>query len=516
MKPRVALVGTGNFALNVAALLSHFGVDLVFAVDEFRSEDFQGVPVVRAAALTREQVGAVGKFVIAISQPVYCAAAARRLQDQGVPEQRIIAVADDPSIQILRLLFEKFGDPASAAFCGAGCTSVPELEARFLGASWQQVFAGLDPQRRTLGLCYYGRGGGFRRHLSPLIPHLDKRFNLVTVSDELMDGDGEISGRHLFMGTESACRRPLFDLVLSAHVFPCSPPEVPRITFSHVIYDFNLSPDYHAERIARSDTHYLFASSQPSLDGYLRLIAEKGLRNRLCVIPGGYLHLDENIQLAAAYRGPVDSIIYAPTLSLADYPHCELATSMADGARIVERLLACFPEHRIIFRPHPSDLKLFQMNRTDARNDQFSRLLELCREHPRCVLDDHPTSYMASYNRSALMVSDTSSTAMTFAFATGRPVFFYAPRNPELTATLGGQMAFVRDRTAVGAVATSLDDLVRQMEWHLLNEEQQRAGVKEFRDKVIFNVGTAGDYLARNIDYILHGEQHADWHYFNW
>ena len=516
MRQKVALVGTGNFALNIAALFSHFGVKLEFFVDEYRTEDFQGVPVFRATELTRGQIDAAGKFVIAISYAEHCAAAVRRLQDQGVPEQCILVVADDPSIQILRLLFEKFGDAAVDAFCREGCTSIPGLERDFLEASWQHVLTGLDPKRRTLGFCYYGRGGGFRRHLSPLIPYLKDRFNLVSVSDELMEGDGEIQGRHLFMGTESACRRSLFDLVFSAHVFPCSPPSVPRVTFSHVIYDFNLSLDYHAERIARSDTHYVFASSGPSLQGYVRLIKEKRLRNRLCVIPGGYMHLDENIELAAVYRGPVDSIIYAPTLSLADYPHCDLATSMNEGSLIVERLLAGFPDFNIIFRPHPSDLKLFQLNRRDARNGQFSRLLELCREHPRCLLDDNPTSYMKSYNRAALMVSDTSSTAMTFAFTTGRPVFFYAPRNNDLMATLGKQMSFVHDRCKVGEIATSLEDLMRQVEWYLLNEEGQRTEIKEFRDKVIFNVGNAGAYLARNVDYILHGEKHAEWLYFNW
>lgn len=516
VKHPIALVGTGNFALNVEALLSHFGTNLTFCVDEFRTEDFLRVPVIRAGALTHDNIASVKKFVIAISHPEHCTAAIGRLQRQGVPAGRIIAISDDPSIQILRLLFEKFGEPAVAAFCSEGCLTVSELEARFLSNNWQQVFSVLDPARLTFGLCYYGRGGGFRRHLAPLIPHLEQRFNLVTVSDELIGGDGEIPGRHFFMSSESACRHSFFDLVLSAHIFPCSPPEVPRITFSHVIYDFNLSPDYHAERISKSDTHYLFASSRPCLDWYVRLIRDKGLNNRLCVIPGGYLHLDENIALAESYRGKIDSIIYAPTLSLADYPHCDLATSIFDGDEIVEHLLARFPDYRIIFRPHPSDLKLFQMNRRDARSEPFARLLKLCEGHPQCILDNHPTRYMESYNRSAAMISDTSSTAMTFAFATGRPVFFYAPRNEELSATLGGQMAFVRDRAEVGEISTSIDNLLRQMERHLLNGNTGHESVRNFRNRVIFNVGTAGNYLAENIDFILYGEKHADWHYFNW
>ncbi len=514
-RPAVALVGTGNFALNIEALLANFAIELTFCVDEFRAEPFQGVPVVRAADLSGEQIASVAKFIIAISNPQHHAAARERLIGQGVDKHQLITLTDDPAIQILRLLFEKFGQEAIDTFCSERCSSIPQLEELFLKQDWQQALAQFRPDRATIALCYYGRGGGFRRHLSPLVPHLETDYNLLTVSDELVGGDGELPGRHLYMSSESACRQALGDLVLSAHIFPCSPRETPRVTFSHVIYDFNLTPDYHAERIACSDTHYLFASSQPSFAWYQRLIEERQLKNRLCVIPGGYLHLDENIQAARAYTGPVDSLIYAPTLSLADYPHCDLATSLPDGPALCERLLEQFPDYKLIFRPHPSDLKLYQLSRADSRGAAFARLLEMCETHPRCVLDSNPTRYMASYNRAALMISDTSSTAMTYAFATGRPVVFYAPRNAELINTLGQELSFVKDRQQVGSVATSLDAVAAQVEQHLQMRTNQHFRT-DFRDQVIFNVGRAGAYFAENIDYLLRGEKHPDWRYFNW
>jgi hypothetical protein len=393
---------------------------------------------------------------------------------------------------------------------------VSELEVRFLTTEWQRVTNGLDPARQHIGLGYYGRGGGFRQHIMPLIPLLADRFDLVSLSDELSDGAGEISGRHLYMSAETAASRRMFDLVLSAHVFPCSPRGVPRVTLPHVIYDFNLTADYHAERLAQSEPHYLFAASWPSLDAYVRLIRDQGLSNRLCVVPGGYPHLDHNMALAAAYDGPVDSIIYAPTLALADYPHRELASSFDAGVRIVRALLARFPEHQVIFRPHPSDLKLYQINRKDGRSVAFQALLDLCEQQPRCVLDDAPGSYMASYNRAAMMVSDTSSTAMTFACATGRPAFFYSPRDAELVDALGDEMAFVADRAKVGAVAGSIDELLARMADHMQEPSVGSADIRAFRDRTVFNPGNAAHYLADNIDYMLSGERHADWLYFNW
>lgn len=513
---RVALVGAGNFARNIAALLGHAGLAPVLCVDEFRDGDLDGLPVLRAAELDEGRIAGIAKFVIAMSDPEHRAAAVARLTGRGVDPARILAVADDPGIQMLRLLFERFGDAALQAFVEPGCRDVPTLESRFLADEWRTVLDGLDPARRTIGLGYYGRGGGFRQHVMPLIPLLQDRFNLVSLSDELAGGVGELPGRHLYMSAESAARRPLFDLVLSAHVFPCSPPGVPRVTLPHTIHDFNLTAGYHAERLARSEPHYLFAASRPSLDAYVRLIREHGLRNRLCVIPGGYPHLDRNMALAAAYDGPVDSIIYAPTLALADYPHRELASSFDQGLAVVRALLARFPEHRVIFRPHPSDLKLHQVDRRDALSEQFDRLLTLCETEPRCVLDDAPGDYMASYNRSAVMVSDTSSTAMTFAFATGRPAFFHSPRDAELLAILGGDMAFLADRARVGGVATGIDQLLELIDAHLQGDRGGHAAIRAFRDATVFHPGGAAAYLADNIDHILTGERHADWHYFNW
>ena len=243
---------------------------------------------------------------------------------------------------------------------------------------------------------------------------------------------------------------------------------------------------------------------------------EKGLGNRLCIIPGGYLHLDENIQQHNDYSGPVDSIIYAPTLALADYPHCELASSIQDGPLILQTLLENFPQYNIIFRPHPSDLRLAEINRQDERGLAFKQSLELCLSHPRCILDDNPGDYMDSYNRSAMMVSDTSSTAMTFAFTTGKPVIFYTPYDDRLIQAMGNKSRFLQDRCKIGAIVSNKDELNDKISEYMENSPQHRKNPLDFRDSVIFNVGSAASYFAENIDYILEEKQHANWIYINW
>ena len=512
----VALVGGGNFARNIAALLTYMGLSPSLCVDEFRVEDLDGIPVLRADLLDAAHVARVDRFVIAMSDPRHRDAAVARLVARGVDSERILIVADDPAIQMLRLLFERFGERLVEAVVAAGHVDVPGLEAAFLGEQWRSVCDGLDPLCPRLGLAYYGRGGGFRRHIMPLIPYLQDRFQLVSLSDELAGGIGELPGRHLYMSADTAAARTRFDLVVSAHVFPCSPPGVPRLTLPHTIHDLNFTGAYHAERLARSEPHYLFAASKPGLDAWLRLIDTQRMRNRLCVIPGGYPHLDRNMALAAAYAGPVDSLIYAPTLALADYPRRELASSLDHGVELVEGLLQRFPGYRVIFRPHPADLKLYEVKRRDALTGAFARLIELCRTEPRCILDSDPTDYMASYNRCAAMVSDTSSTAMTFAFATGRPAFFFTPRNRELLDALDEESAFLAQRSDLGGVTECIDQLLEQVAAHLAGGLGTAAGIQALRDATLFNSGTSCAYLAENIDFILTGERHADWHYFNW
>lgn len=515
--PGPAIVGTGNFATNLTALLENRGLEPGLFVDEFHDGEFLGRPVVRAAELSGAHLQRTPKFVLAISTPGHREAAVARLLEAGVERDRLLPLRDDPDLQILRLLFARFGEGMRQAFLEPGVCSVADLEEKFLAFENAEALDRLDPGRQTIALGYFGRGGGFRRHIGGLVPLLAPRFNVVTMSDEVAD-HAEEAPCHLTISPGSACMREGFDLVLSAHVFPCAPANVPRVTFSHVIYDFNLTSEYHAARLAQSETHYLFASSRPSFDAYVDLVRRFGLRNRICVIPGGYLQLDRNLAALAGDPGPRDAILYAPTLSLADYDHAELVTSVRQGPGVLQALLEAAPEREVIFRPHPADLRLYDLGRRDARREPFGRMLEMCRDNDRLHLDDQG-DYLASYRRAALLVSDTSSTAFTFAFSTGRPVVFFSPREEEMRARLGARMRFVADRTEIGTIVRSAPELGAAVERLLRagddgGDESRR--LWPFRDRMIFHPGAAAGYFVDHIDHMLTGEKHPDWRYLNW
>jgi len=510
----IAIVGTGNFATNLEALCRHYGLPTRFFVDEFRQSPFLDLPVYKASQLSQTHISSVSKFLLAISHPEHQQAAYQRLRQQGIAAQKIMRIADDPGLQILQLLFAEYQQQAVAKLCSSDSGQLEDVEKHFLEPQWQQVLTTLKPNKANIGLAYYGRGGGFRRHISPLIPHLEHQYNLLSFSDETMN-QAEEAKQHLYMSSFSACQQHWLDLVISAHVFACAPKSVPRVSFSHVIYDFNLTGDYHAARIGEPDTHYLFASSKACFEWYRRLIDKHQLSNRLCIIPGGYLQLDRNIELAQAYQGQQDSILYAPTLALADYPHRDLASSMEHAVAIVQALLEAFPQMRIIVRPHPSDLRLYQLNRKDQISQAFERLMQYCDQQSNCFIDDNATNYMNSYNRSAVLVSDTSSTAFTYAFTTQRPVVFFSAKESQLQQQLAKQLKFIQDREQLGQVVESIPQL-QQAVASMLGSTLIIEQINAFRRQTIFNPGTAAQYFSDNLPYILNQQRHPDWLYINW
>ena len=513
-----ALVGTGVFAHNVHKVLEGGGCRVELFVDEIRTGRYQGRPVVKAADLAAGTIAGVDKFVVAISHRTHRQAAVARLKNQGVPPEKIIPLTDDHIIPILGLVFGKFGARAAGFFGSPECRSVLDLERHFFGDGWKRAVADLDPGKPTVAFCFYGRGGGFRRHLRGLIPLLADRFNLLAFLDEELPGEG-FAIPELYMGPDTACEPqraglPEADLYLTAHFIPCSPPDRPKVNFLHTSFDFILEPDWIVDRLETADPHYIFTSTRATFEWMADMAARRPLRNRVCLIPGGYTRLDENLAHARRYTGPVDSLIYAPTLSLNAVQHHELTYSAPWAADILRGLADGFPDLRIIFRPHPNDLQLLRDGRDDELARPFLAALEFCAKDPRCVLDDSRTFYMDSYNRSRVMVSDTSSTAYTYALTTCRPVVFFSPRDDEVRALFSEASAFIRDREQVGQVAGSVAGMVSAVVEMLGRQDSWRDRVAAYRDRVCFNLGGTLEYFAGSIDYLLSGREHPDWTYF--
>ncbi|WP_026972597.1 CDP-glycerol glycerophosphotransferase family protein [Aliagarivorans marinus] len=515
MECRIAIVGAGIFAHNISKVFSNESFSLKYIVDEFKKGDYLGAPVIAAADLSIEKQKKIDKYVIAISTEEYRIAAIDRLAKQGVRAEKIFPIDDDPSIPILQLIFSRYFSMALPYFVSEQCTDMYSLERYCFGETWESTLNRLDPSKKTLAFGFYGRGGGFRRHLGGLIEPLKSQYNVIALMDE------EVSGYNfevpeLLIGPTSARNFNAIDACLTAHFIACSPENKPKLNMLHTSFDFILEPGWIADRFDTADPHYIFTSTRATFEWMQDLVKEHKPKGRICLIPGGYTRLDDNLKHAESYQGKIDSIIYAPTLSLNAVANYELTYSSPYSLDIVTSLLNNFPEKNIIFRPHPNDLTMLLDGRNDKLAEPFIKLLELCDSEPRLILDGMQTFYMDSYNRSSVMVSDTSSTAYTYSLSTLRPVVFFSPKDKEVTTLYSKHSAFIRDREKIGKVASDTYELVKHINEMLTNQSEWKEKIQQYRSDVCFNIRKSEQYLVENMHHIINNTRHDDWLYYNW
>jgi CDP-glycerol glycerophosphotransferase (TagB/SpsB family) len=213
---------------------------------------------------------------------------------------------------------------------------------------------------------------------------------------------------------------------------------------------------------------------------------------RYVIIRGGYPRLDQNIAYFKEHAATEKTIIYAPTVPLPEFEPYVSVPRWAEA--IVETLLDRFPDYRVIFRPHPHSLERVEVQ----------ALIKRFTPHPRYETDLRGSDYMPTYSRAALMVSDTSGTAYTYAFTTGRPVIFFSPNDAEAKTRNPG-VRYFEFRESVGLVAQDTDSLAAALKTALADPARFRSSSWGLRDRVVFNVGGASEYLVSVFDHLVRG-----------
>jgi hypothetical protein len=273
-----------------------------------------------------------------------------------------------------------------------------------------------------------------------------------------------------------------------------------RLLSVHDIFDSPLGDEAEFRRMARECDGF-FMPSTLGVESMQRVFAPIAKPDdpaaggkRYVIIRGGYPRLDQNIAYFKANAVQEKTIIYAPTVPLPEWE--EYVSVPRWASAIVDRLLTGLPDYRIIFRPHPHSLQ----------NPEIQSLVNRFTPHPRFELDAaRGTNYMPTYSRAALMVSDTSGTAYTYSFTTGRPVVFFSPNDAQARAHNPG-VRYFDYRTRVGLVAHDLDALVPNVTEALANAQRFEAEAFRLRDEIVFNIGTSSEYFASIAEQLASGE----------
>jgi YidC/Oxa1 family membrane protein insertase len=211
------------------------------------------------------------------------------------------------------------------------------------------------------------------------------------------------------------------------------------------------------------------------------------------LVEHGYGRLDAIIAAAAPRRGASDPpvVLVAPSWG----PTCIFETCGADLVRVlldaVVRVLldAGF---EVIARPHPMTRK-----ETPAA---LAALTNTFGTHERFVLDTNIAA-QDSLHRSDLMISDWSGAALEYAFGLERPVLFVDVERKVNNPAYGDleiEPFEARVRTEIGrVVAPDRLDLVPGLVRELVADPAAFAqGIRDARDRNVFNVGTSGKVAA--------------------
>ena len=285
---------------------------------------------------------------------------------------------------------------------------------------------------------------------------------------------------------------PLFDYFLAATPDICK-------AYEKYFWKYDRPPlNGHQTNITAQRTVSTIEDAQRLLD----LLGGKPTPNKQCVIPFGYPSLDQGMSRAATSTRKRNTITYAPT-PLVGKPGWEpFASARSHGQAIITRLLEAFPDIPVVYKPYADELE-----------EITAPVLSAGGKFPNFIHDTSGGHYQDLYNQTAVMVSDFSGAAYTFALGQSQPVVFFSPLEDSLPENVK-QCEFCQNRQWAGMVATNLDQLESSIRNCLAQAPSISATIRSKRESVLFNPGKSAEYLADHFDYLLQGIDHPDWFYF--
>lgn len=243
------------------------------------------------------------------------------------------------------------------------------------------------------------------------------------------------------------------DIFLSSYVVYEFPNSLNKIYINHDIYDAPwVNPETEKKLISTLIRYdYIFLSSDIAISDLNKKINQhhnlKNDENKISLINTGYLKLDHVYKNLKEDNTVEESIMLAPTLSsmLIDYNLDKFVDS------IIEEILKN-DEFKLIYRPHPGDL----INK--EKKKIIKNIYEKYKNQSNFSLDDN-TSYLESYKKSKILVTDFSGTAYTYAFSKLRPVIFFSKNEEKLKKSELNELFYFKDRDIVGKIIQDIDRL---------------------------------------------------------
>ena len=253
------------------------------------------------------------------------------------------------------------------------------------------------------------------------------------------------------------------DIFLSSYVVYDFPNSVSKIYINHDIYDTPMVDVEKEKNLIETlnKCNYIFLSSEIAISALHKKIdyysEDKIEKKKPLLINTGYLKLDHVYEKLKNYKSVENSILLAPTLSsmLKDYNLDE------DLDSIIKEILNK-SNFKIIYRPHPVDIV------NPAKRLIINNIYEKYKNDKNFNLDSN-TSYLDSYKKSKILITDFSGTAYTYAFSKLRPIIFYSKNENNLIKSNFNDLYYFKDRLKVGRIVQNIDNLNEEI--YSINKE---------------------------------------------
>ena len=267
------------------------------------------------------------------------------------------------------------------------------------------------------------------------------------------------------------------NFLISSYVLYIFLPNTKNIYINHDIYDAPMVNKKIEKKlfVELSKLDHIFVSShilkkyfQEKIQKYARY--KKYLKTR--ITNTGYLKLDHVSRLLKNRKSNESHILVAPTGSN-HHKNINLTSNLLD---MIYFLLK--KKYKIIYRPHPIDL-------TKKGNNQLVKnIIEKFKEYSNFETD-LSSSYLTSYLKSKVLITDFSGTAYTYSFSTNKPVIFFSKDNYGKLFNSLKKLNYFQDRKEIGYIVNSLQNLNIKLNKLKKNKTLFKSKIKRLRSKRI-------------------------------
>ena len=234
--------------------------------------------------------------------------------------------------------------------------------------------------------------------------------------------------------------------------------------------------------------HYIFLSSSIVVEYFMRkfLQFDHNVNDVPALINTGYLKLDKVMKELKEIKNIKSHILLAPTFS-GQMKNYNMSSKLDT---VIDNILRS--GEKIIFRPHPLDLT------TNGKIKDIHKIVEKYNINSNFFYDNSH-SYMDSYSKAKILITDFSGTAYTFAYATLRPVVFFSKNENKFSKSKIADLFYYQDRSSVGLVCQNINQLLKSIVKINAKKEYNKNKIFNLRKKRIKYVNKSLDQTIMQI-----------------